>query len=109
MYLAEDRILCWELVSKRGSAWLLQYQRSAYAETVRPSFSFPRSFETLTREKNTRVGRPRSRTGFDLAEEEVVEWEFLRFDSFVLSLWVPLPVRLPPPSRPPIEQKLTRE
>lgn len=37
MFLAEDRILCWELVSKRGSAWLLHYQRSAYAETVRAS------------------------------------------------------------------------
>lgn len=35
MYLAEDRILCWELVAKRGSAWLLHYQRSAYATTVR--------------------------------------------------------------------------
>lgn len=34
MYLAEDRILCWELVAKRGSAWLLHYQRSAYAVTV---------------------------------------------------------------------------
>lgn len=37
-YLAEDRILCWELVAKRGSAWLLHYQRSAYAVTVRPRF-----------------------------------------------------------------------
>lgn len=34
MYLAEDRILCWELVAKRGSAWVLHYQRSAYAVTV---------------------------------------------------------------------------
>ena len=25
MYLAEDRVLCWELVSKRASAWTLQY------------------------------------------------------------------------------------
>ncbi|GAA6030305.1 hypothetical protein JCM8097_009038 [Rhodosporidiobolus ruineniae] len=36
MYLAEDRILCWELVSKRGSRWVLQYQRSASAETDVP-------------------------------------------------------------------------
>ena len=36
MYLAEDRILCWELVSKRDSAWVLQYQRSAYAVTDVP-------------------------------------------------------------------------
>lgn len=37
MYLAEDRILCWELVSKRKSAWILQYVKSAYAETDVPS------------------------------------------------------------------------
>ena len=36
MYLAEDRILCWELVAKRNSAWLLHYQRSAYAITDVP-------------------------------------------------------------------------
>jgi len=36
MYLAEDRILCWELVAKRDSAWVLQYQRSAYAVTDVP-------------------------------------------------------------------------
>jgi len=34
----EDRILCWELVSKRGSAWILHYQRSASAETARLPF-----------------------------------------------------------------------
>ncbi|KAH7915695.1 glycosyltransferase family 2 protein [Hygrophoropsis aurantiaca] len=33
MYLAEDRVLCWELVSKRNSAWILHYVKSAYAET----------------------------------------------------------------------------
>lgn len=36
MYLAEDRILCWELVSKRDSAWVLHYERSAYAVTDVP-------------------------------------------------------------------------
>jgi len=43
MYLAEDRILCWELVSKRGGAWTLHYVKSAYAVTDVPdqvSFSF---------------------------------------------------------------------
>lgn len=25
MYLAEDRILCWELVAKRGDAWVLKF------------------------------------------------------------------------------------
>ncbi|KAI8612913.1 chitin synthase-domain-containing protein [Chytriomyces sp. MP71] len=33
---AEDRILCFELVSKRGAAWVLKYVRSAKAETDVP-------------------------------------------------------------------------
>lgn len=37
MYLAEDRILCFELVAKRGEGWILRYVRSAYAETDVPS------------------------------------------------------------------------
>ncbi|KAI0298178.1 glycosyltransferase family 2 protein [Multifurca ochricompacta] len=36
MYLAEDRILCWELVSKRGGSWILHYVKSAYAVTDTP-------------------------------------------------------------------------
>ncbi|RKP01104.1 hypothetical protein CXG81DRAFT_12399 [Caulochytrium protostelioides] len=36
MYLAEDRILCFELVTKRDEAWLLKYVRSAKAETDVP-------------------------------------------------------------------------
>ncbi|KAF8551879.1 glycosyltransferase family 2 protein [Imleria badia] len=36
MYLAEDRILCWELVSKRGGTWILHYVKSAYAVTDVP-------------------------------------------------------------------------
>ncbi|KAG9030667.1 Chitin synthase, class 1, partial [Serendipita sp. 407] len=36
MYLAEDRILCWELVSKRRGQWILHYVKSAYAETDVP-------------------------------------------------------------------------
>jgi chitin synthase len=37
MYLAEDRILCFELVSKRKSSWVLHYVKSAYAETDVPN------------------------------------------------------------------------
>lgn len=37
MYLAEDRILCWELVAKRGEKWLLKYVRSATGETDVPN------------------------------------------------------------------------
>ncbi|KAF8259401.1 chitin synthase-domain-containing protein [Lactarius quietus] len=36
MYLAEDRILCWELVSKRGGSWVLHYVKSAYGVTDTP-------------------------------------------------------------------------
>lgn len=36
MYLAEDRILCWELVSKRDSSWILHYVKSAQAVTDVP-------------------------------------------------------------------------
>ncbi|WVR05534.1 hypothetical protein IAU60_002552 [Kwoniella sp. DSM 27419] len=36
MYLAEDRILCWELVSKRECKWKLHYVKSAYAITDVP-------------------------------------------------------------------------
>lgn len=36
MYLAEDRILCFELVAKRNSRWLLKYVKSAHAVTDVP-------------------------------------------------------------------------
>ncbi|WWC88212.1 uncharacterized protein L201_003117 [Kwoniella dendrophila CBS 6074] len=36
MYLAEDRILCWELVSKRNCQWTLHYVKSARAVTDVP-------------------------------------------------------------------------
>jgi chitin synthase len=36
MYLAEDRILCFELVSKRNCHWILQYVKSSTGETDVP-------------------------------------------------------------------------
>jgi chitin synthase len=36
MYLAEDRILCWELVAKRSEQWVLKFVKSAVGETDVP-------------------------------------------------------------------------
>ncbi|ORX58779.1 chitin synthase 2 [Hesseltinella vesiculosa] len=36
MYLAEDRILCYELVAKKGASWILHYVSSATGETDVP-------------------------------------------------------------------------
>lgn len=36
MYLAEDRILCWELVAKRSERWVLKYVKSCTGETDVP-------------------------------------------------------------------------
>ena len=44
MYLAEDRILCWELVAKRGERWILKYVKSATGETDVPG-KFPKNGE----------------------------------------------------------------
>jgi len=44
MYLAEDRILCWELVAKRGERWVLKYVKGCTGETDVPGESTtPRS------------------------------------------------------------------
>jgi chitin synthase len=39
MYLAEDRILCWELVAKRDERWVLKYVRNCTGETDVPGKS----------------------------------------------------------------------
>lgn len=36
MYLAEDRILCWELVAKKQERWVLKFVKSAVGETDVP-------------------------------------------------------------------------
>lgn len=41
MYLAEDRILCWELVAKRSENWVLKYVKAATGETDVPGRLLP--------------------------------------------------------------------
>lgn len=41
MYLAEDRILCWELVAKRGESWVLKYVKGCHGETDVPGEKLP--------------------------------------------------------------------
>lgn len=41
MYLAEDRILCFELVAKKDAQWVLHYVSSAYGETDVPNAVCP--------------------------------------------------------------------
>lgn len=49
MYLAEDRILCWELVAKRGEQWVLKFVKSAYGETDVPGkYSMRKSERDIT-------------------------------------------------------------
>ena len=52
MYLAEDRILCWELVAKRDERWVLKYVKSCKGETDVPGtfhLEFPRARAKLFR------------------------------------------------------------
>lgn len=37
MYLAEDRILCFEIVTKKREAWVLKYVKAAKASTDAPN------------------------------------------------------------------------
>jgi chitin synthase len=41
MYLAEDRILCWELVAKRDERWVLKYVKNCTGETDVPGKPHP--------------------------------------------------------------------
>lgn len=49
MYLAEDRILCWELVAKREERWVLKFVKSAVGETDVPGMylSLLKSLDSL--------------------------------------------------------------
>jgi len=49
MYLAEDRILCWELVAKRSEAWVLKYVKAATGETDVPGMFIKRIASLFSR------------------------------------------------------------
>lgn len=53
MYLAEDRILCWELVAKKEERWVLRFVKSAVGETDVPGMCYWR----LSENKLTRLYR----------------------------------------------------
>jgi chitin synthase len=53
MYLAEDRILCWELVAKRSEQWVLKYVKAATGETDVPGKSSYFHFGILLIEKDS--------------------------------------------------------
>lgn len=57
MYLAEDRILCWELVSKRNCKWTLHYVKSAYGITDVPD-RVSQDYDYISIERKPRVGLP---------------------------------------------------
>ena len=46
MYLAEDRILCFEVISRKDEQWLLHYVKNAVAET-----DVPQSLDVLIRQR----------------------------------------------------------
>lgn len=71
MYLAEDRILCWELVAKRDERWVLKYVKSCYGETDVPG----KSLETRCIDPTNPF---RYRPGIHLATKAMAEWCLFR-------------------------------
>lgn len=71
MYLAEDRILCWELVAKRDERWILKYVKSATGETDVPGKYYS------TKPRFTLMGR-RCCTGIHITTEKVAQRCFFR-------------------------------
>ena len=56
MYLAEDRILCFEIVTKRDARWILRYCKAAKASTDVPD-SIP---EFISQRRRWSNGKPRT-------------------------------------------------
>lgn len=71
MYLAEDRILCWELVAKRDERWVLKYVKGCTGETDVPGKSHHFRSDVLLI-----ILRYCSR--IRISEEKMAEWSFLR-------------------------------
>lgn len=69
MYLAEDRILCYELVAKKDSKWILRYVREAVGETGNISFNLKYIYSV------NRCSRHGGRVG--TAAKKVAKWIFL--------------------------------
>lgn len=86
MYLAEDRILCFEIVTKKHEAWTLRYVKSAKAAT-----DVPTSVRTVSRHPHGLCSlNDSARTGsrIYLPTSSVVKWFLVRFNpcyDFLLS------------------------
>ena len=89
MYLAEDRILCWELVSKRGGSWILHYVKSAYAVT-----DVPDEVQTTHHLLLQLTSSYRSSTGpgADLTTSTMAQWVLLRCDPLYGQVCIHLPL-----------------
>lgn len=77
MYLAEDRILCFEIVTKKNEAWTLRYVKSAKAAT-----DVPTTVRILHRVTSRMVfmDLPNIGSGVHLSASSLVERFSLRFD-----------------------------
>lgn len=74
MYLAEDRILCWELVAKRDERWVLKYVKNCKGET-----DVPGKFYLPPPQPNIWLIHPqRHRPRVCLSASSLAQWSFLR-------------------------------
>jgi len=83
MYLAEDRILCWELVAKRNERWVLKYVKNCTGETDVPGkLNLDSSYSSFSYFANTN----RCFAGIHFPAPKVAQWCFLRSCLFIAAL-----------------------
>jgi cellulose synthase/poly-beta-1,6-N-acetylglucosamine synthase-like glycosyltransferase len=75
MFLAEDRILCFELVAKAGDKWHLSYVKPAKGETDVPE---GKALTALYSGHTAEYAKCRRR-GTDWTASKMAQWIFRRF------------------------------